>query len=111
MKLQDWVKSNTYLRFLRSIAVFLISFLAREDPGGTAYCIGERAGGGGAAAAIVVGGTSAGGGTGAGGAGADSGRGLGKMCFNLLFLWFFQKKNCCRCASSYAHYIVKNDQQ
>lgn len=84
MKLQNWVKSNTYFLFL--IAVFRISFLAREEPGGTTFCIGERAGGGGAAIAIVVGCTGAGGGAGAVAAGAGSGRGLGKMCFNLLFL-------------------------
>lgn len=78
----------SFFLFLRSIPggpVFLISFFAREDPGGIAYCIGERAGEEAVVIAIVAAGT--GGIEAAGGEGpVGSRRGRGKMCFSLLFL-------------------------
>lgn len=83
---------RTYFLFLLSTPLFLMSFFEREDPAGTAYCMGERAGEV-AETAIVVGGKAAvaGGGTETGGAAAGSGRDLGKMCFKRLFRKFFQK--------------------
>lgn len=65
-----------------------MSFLARDDPGRTPYCMGERAGGGGAVAAIVadMGGVGPCGGAGVGVTAGGSGRGLGIMCFKRLFL-------------------------
>lgn len=62
-----------------------MSFFATPDPGGIAYCIGERAGEE-ADVAGIAGGRGGGAAVEAGGAGSGSGRGLGKMCFSLLFL-------------------------
>lgn len=93
-----------YFLFLRSMLLLLISFFARADPEGIPYCIGEGACAGGAVIGIVAavtGGAGGRGGAAAAGVSTVSGRGLGKMCFNLLFLWFFQKKNCCLCANSF----------
>lgn len=66
--------------------------MARPDPGGMAYCIGERAAavtgvgaGGGAAGGATLDGSDAGGAE-VGGAVAGSGSGRGKICFNRLFL-------------------------
>lgn len=89
---QDRSSQPSFFLFLLSTPLFLMSFFEREDPAGTAYCMGERAGEV-AETAIVVGGKAAvaGGGTETGGAAAGSGRDLGKMCFKRLFRKFFQK--------------------
>lgn len=83
--LQIRENEHTYFLFLRSMPLFLVSFFAAPDPGGAAYCIGERAGEG-ADVGGIAGGRAGGAAVEAGGAGAGSGRGLGKMCFSLLFL-------------------------
>lgn len=76
-----------YFLFLRSTAALLGSVLARPDPGGMAYCIGEGAA---AETGEGAGGGAAGGATLSGaevaGAVAGSGSGRGKICFNRLFL-------------------------
>lgn len=51
-----WTKIEvTYFLFLRSTPLLRISFFARADPWGIAYCIGEGTGAGGAVTAIVAG--------------------------------------------------------
>lgn len=82
----------TYFLFLRSTPLFLMSFFARADPGGMPYGMEESAEAEAVGIAIVVwstGGIGCKGGAGgaeAGGVEAGSGSGLGKMCFNRLFL-------------------------
>lgn len=76
-----------YFLFLRSAAMLLMSFLARADPGGIAYCTGEGtwpAEGEGTGGAAMVGGGKWGG-TDVGGATVGSGSGFGNICFNRLF--------------------------
>lgn len=76
---------STYFLFLRSPALFLMSLLGREAPGGAAYCIGESAVAAVAERGAVVGGTGTGGGGAGAGSATGSGRGRGRMCFNRLF--------------------------
>lgn len=78
-----------YFLFLRSAPPLLISFFGSAEPGGMPNCIGERDGAGAELTAIVVagmGGTDGGGGAETGGGATGSGSGLGRMCFNRLFL-------------------------